>query len=157
MRILIALLALLLVACGNNAVAPDAAGVPLAFGLVSFSSKADVLDTFAKGHRTELIEDSSLGPNDARPPYSVYTIEVLGIAHSGKPGRVLLSFFNDRLMGVWFYPDNVSAYRAAMQAGNDVDRHVVSWAAEDYRGHWYVAWEDKRLRDAMDDWIQRYS
>ena len=157
MRILASLLSLLLVACGA---APNTAGVPLGFGLTSYSSKTDVLSGFADGHRTDVTENSSLGPNDKRPPFSIYTVRVSNVSDLGVAGELRLDFFNDRLMGAWFYPDDVPAYQAAMlsrRANVTAAPGVETWTARDYRGKWYIAWEDKALREERFDWIDRYA
>jgi len=158
MRILAMMLTLLLVACGTAAT-PDATGVPLAFGLVSFSGRDSVLAEFSKDHQVRVIEDSKLAAGDPRPAFSIYTVRVPNASDKGFSGELRLNFFNDRLMEVRFYPDDVSAYRSAMRADKPgrFDRYVETRTAEDYRGHWYVAWADKRLRDELDDWIERYA
>ena len=159
MRFLALFLTFFFIGCGSG-ISADTKGVPLAFGLTSFSSKSAVLAKFNQSHRTEVTEDSSLPPGDSRPPFSIYTVQVHQVSHKGFPGQVRLSFFNDRLMGVWFYPDDVAAYRSATNpvgSSHDLSRHVESWTAEDYRGKWYIAWEDKRLLDQSRDWIDRYA
>ena len=157
MRTLAVLLTLWLAACGVFA---PPTGVPLAFDQTSYSSRSESLARFEKTHRIEVVEDSALAPGDSRPPFSIYVVRVQGVSDKGLPGQLRLKFFNDRLTGVWFYPDDAAAYRSAMQAEASVarvDGHVKTWTAEDYRGKWYVAWEDERLWDEEWEWIETYS
>lgn len=107
------------------------------------------------------------GRETDRPAFDMIVVKVSRYEHLGHRGRLLISFFNDRLMSVLFYPSDMSAYLEALRAREDVDlagrsdfrvgRHARVWRAVDYTGQSYVGWEDMRLASERDLWIKRYS
>lgn len=99
-----------------------------------------------------------------RPPFNVTTVKVGQFSHLGHPGELIVDFFNDRLVGVRFFPMDVAGYQQALaKTGIDLstDGHTFGntrvWSAVDQTGRTYVGWEDVRLAREMEVWIKRYS
>ena len=114
----------------------------------------------------EIVEDSKLPEGDTRPPFDILTVSVGHFEHLHQVGELRLDFFNRRLVSTWFFPQDGQAFLATLRAhGIDlIGRHELSvapytriWTAKDYRGKMYVAWEDTRLRNQSNRWIERYS
>lgn len=114
-----------------------------------------------------LVENNSTVSKDSRrPPFHIYVIKVHAFKDSGQKGDLRLEFFNDRLMATWFYPENFTSYRSAIEEryreirGKQslvLPQHVRITFARDYEDRDYIAWEDIRLREQVDLWIKRYS
>lgn len=113
----------------------------------------------------KVIEDNP-GPTDGRPPFRIYVAEVAPYSDHGQSGVLRLHFFNDRLMGTWFFPSDPIKYieelkKAGLnfnEAGEaDIAQYTRVRVASDYSGKRYVAWEDDRLRDELNKWVKRYS
>lgn len=99
-----------------------------------------------------------------RPPFNITTVRVSEFSHLGHAGELIVDFFNDRLIGVRFFPSDVAGYRKALALrGIDpsTEGHTFGntriWSAADHTGRSYVGWEDVRLAREMDIWIRRYS
>ena len=83
----------------------------------------------------------------------------------GQRGVLRLSFFNDRLLEVWFYADEPDALFGALReqgleldAGGEPERGCVRiTAGKDAAGRRFVAWRDVRLVRQQQRWISRYS
>ncbi|MGH9426391.1 MAG: hypothetical protein ACRD2L_08825 [Terriglobia bacterium] len=119
----------------------------------------------------EVVEQSSLGPKDNRPPFSIYKVSIKRYSHLGIWGELHLEFFNNRLMETWFYPGSFDKYVDLLEKkeglglkeerdglrGTIVSPYTHIWIYKDYKGRNYVAWEDTRLRREQRIWIKRYS
>lgn len=98
------------------------------------------------------------------PPYKIHTISVLPFEHLKHRGKLLLTFFNDRLARCMFYPDKLDSYFAAMNQagmrlglGRELFRgNTVIWSGTDGDHIEYIGWADKRLRDQQRRWLVRY-
>ena len=119
----------------------------------------------------EVIEQSSLGPKDKRPPFNIYKVEIKNYSHLGVSGELHLGFFNNRLMETRFYPDSFDKYvellkekerltfRESRIGSKESTIHPYTrvWTYKDYKDRSYVGWEDTRLRRECNIWIKRYS
>ena len=118
----------------------------------------------------EVIEQSSLGPKDQRPPFNIYKVAIKNYSHLGISGELHLGFFNDRLMETWFYPDSFDKYFEVLKEKGGLAFQESRWGKEsqilpytrvwvykDYKDRNYVGWEDTRLGRESAIWIQRYS
>jgi hypothetical protein len=149
---------------------------PLITGFQSYSSVADVKEGILKNTRFEITEDSKLPDGDKRPPFSIYTISLKRYQHLGQSGELRLTFFNNRLMATWFYPEDARQYLhnleengllipvkdfSEVQFGKSVKQHVNPFTdvlcSTDYRKKIYVSWTDSRLENESNAWIMRYS
>jgi len=107
-------------------------------------------------------------PREARrPPFAITTVTIRRYSHLGQVGVLRVAFFNDRLVGVRFFPSAMDAYLARLLSDEGLDLksqaeakpspHTrVYVATEQERGR-YVGWEDTRLAAEMSLWIKRYS
>lgn len=134
-------------------------GVELGAGQKSMQSpeatKASLERDGWRGWR--VVDQPSGKPRGNRPPFEVISIETEG-ASVGVAGTLRLEFLNGRLMATWFFPVDMNAYRTSLQsplAGNALSSGPRF--GEDFRQRPYAIWEDGRLRNEMDDWIQKYS
>jgi len=111
--------------------------------------------------------DSSTLTQDksSRPPFDITTVTVGQFSHLGYAGELIVDFFNDRLVGLRFYPSNIIGYQQALarngveipSQGNYRSGNTRVWYGTDYTGKHYIGWEDVRLAKEMDAWIKRYS
>jgi hypothetical protein len=139
---------------------------PLAAGLYSGQSLQTAerkLDMMA-GNFDVLVDRKPL-PDDTRPPYRLLVISKKNARTDGQPGELVLTFFNDRLMTMQFYTDDMAAARAAVESGENIslaggDAHIVPstriWVGKDETGRNYIGWIDKALQAEQDAWIRQY-
>ncbi len=135
--------------------------------LKSYQTISDVRSSLGPlAEKWEVLEDSGKGSKSSKPPFEIFTAVVHGYVHEGFRGDLRLTFFNNRLMSTWFYPDDLAGYRKALNVkipalaereSIKIPPFTVILVATDYRGKRYVAWEDSRLQEQMSMWIKRYS
>jgi len=105
---------------------------------------------------------------DSRPPHLFVEVQVKSYGHYGVEGKLIGTFFNNRLSTILFYPANIDLYlkhlctEAKLDLVNsseilEPELHRRIWIHPDHTEGRYVGWEDTRLRDEMDLWIKRYS
>lgn len=149
-------------------------GIALAAG---FTSYADVATVRAAHADAVVVTDIRRPATRAHPPRELLTLELRPFTHLDVPGRLTLDFFNDRLMEVTFYPDNVQAYAPALaraerglqrqganrQVGVSGHRRVAANIAQQASplgpsmgARAFVLWQDLRLRRELDDWDARF-
>ena len=114
-----------------------------------------------------VIEDSSLPPDDPRPPFDITTVSLAPFEHLGVTGELVLEFFNDRLVSVRFYPEQPRRYLEVLAESEAIDlsdrRGPTSRGgatiekARDHRGRTYVIWSDPRLVRKRQRWVMRHS
>jgi hypothetical protein len=116
----------------------------------------------------DVLEDRRPLTSDKRPPFRIFTISkkefpVLGV--SGE--KLVMTFYNDRLMTVQFYPYNLDSFKAALASQDSVgfsrenDAFVAPstriWVGKDLDKHVYVGFIDRTLQDEYEAWIRKYS
>jgi hypothetical protein len=113
----------------------------------------------------DIVEDRSPLPSDPRPPYRLLVISKKNARIEGQAGELVLTFFNDRLMTSQFYPSDLAAGRAAVEAGQQLslaggDGHILPstrvWVGKDEGGRNYIGWIDKTLQAEQDAWVKQY-
>jgi hypothetical protein len=132
---------------------------------LSYSAPQPVVSTFkATGQPFEVVEHVKLGPEDRRPSYDLYEIELPGQEFCGDRGALKLTFFNDRLMSTTFYPANPKECLARLPyleirtgKGEAVEGNTLIAANIDYRDRAYISWSDRRIVEELDKWVMRYS
>lgn len=140
----------------------------LVFGLKSYSPIEELKSRIAqKGGSWDVIESSSLNAQDVRPEYEYIRIETDIFSDAGHHGKTLLSFYNGRLMSVWFYADDWESYKKYLEekknipindnTWNIISGNLHSWIATDHTGKYYIAWEDITLSDELKKWIEKHS
>jgi len=133
-------------------------------GLKSYSAPEEVRTAMA-ALKWQVLEDSGGSPRDSRPAFHVLTLVVSPFKDHGCVGELRLEFFNRRLMSTWFYPEDPSAYRAAVQpfpatgvvGGELRSPRLRVWSASDYRKRVYFAWCDERLLREQERWIEKFA
>lgn len=104
-------------------------------------------------------------PSDTRPPYRLLVISKKGAKIDDQPGELVMTFFNDRLMTMQFYAENLGASRAAVEASQKISlaggsSHLEPstriWVGKDETGRSYIGWIDKYLQAEQDEWIRQY-
>jgi len=168
----LALLAAL--ACGEAVPIQQPTGEPaqLVDGIRSLASPAEVKQRpeFARTQWV-VIEDSKTRKPSKAGRFDDYVIMTSDYKLGGVNGSLRLEFLNGQLMATWFYP---SDYRKCLEelaatgvsfppkssdsAGPRISRGSTTIRlGKDYEGHRYIAWEDSRLVDEMNQWLLRNS
>jgi hypothetical protein len=137
----------------------------LLHGFASYSSPVQVRKSIPTNLEVTTIEDSGLDPGDTRPRFDVLILSIPHFNDRGHSGELRLEFLNQRLLGVWFYPDAYESYVAFLEnsglelssEGEWNGRLTRVWTTRDFQSRQYVAWEDTRLASEQRKWIQRYS
>jgi hypothetical protein len=128
------------------------------------------LETTEKSLRTmsgrlDVLVDRSPLPSDTRPPYRLLVISKKDARVENQTGELVLTFFNDRLMTTQFYPQDMAAARAAVEAAQQISlasnqAHIEPstrvWVGKDENGRAYIGWIDKTLQAEQDAWIKQY-
>jgi hypothetical protein len=113
----------------------------------------------------DVVVDRTPLPSDKRPPYRLLVISKKNQQLAGQPGELVLTLFNDRLMTAQFYPVDMVAARAAMEAEQKItlsggDSYVQPstriWVGKDENDRSYIGWIDKSLQAEQDAWVKQY-
>lgn len=116
----------------------------------------------------DVLEDRRPLTSDKRPPFRIFTIskkEFPMLSVSGQ--QLVMTFYNDRLMTVQFYPYDLDSFKAALASQDSVgfspenDAFVAPstriWVGKDLDKHVYVGFIDRTLQDEYEAWIRKYS
>lgn len=115
----------------------------------------------------DVLENRKPLSTDTRPMFRIFTFSKKDFPLLDTPGRKLvMSFYNDRLMTVQFYPYNMSAFKSALSAdgttlSSEGDAYIAPsthvWLGKDDQGQLYVGFMDKVLEAEHDAWMAKYS
>jgi len=116
----------------------------------------------------EVLEDRKPLSSDKRPMFRIFTFAKKDFPLLDTPGQSLvMTFYNDRLMTVQFYPYNLDAFKGALQSRDNValspdgDSSIAPstriWVGKDPNKKMYVGFMDKALMAEHDDWMRKYS
>ncbi len=115
----------------------------------------------------EVIEDRKPLSTDTRPMFRIFTFSKKDFPLLDTPGQnLVMTFYNDRLMTVQFYPYNLDAFKAALASDGvtlsaDGDAHIPPstriWVGKDPEKKVYVGFMDKALQAQHDEWMAKYS
>lgn len=163
---LVATFFMLLALLGCNQKQPTS--VELVFGLRSYSSVNEVESRVVQeGGKWNVVENTTLNTSDARPQYEYIQVETDIFNDAGYKGKTLLSFYNGKLMSVWFYANDWGNYKKYLEKKRGVvikndmweeeSGNARSWLAIDHEARYYIAWEDITLANSMKEWIEKYS
>lgn len=160
-----ALALLSLLACKKDEFKPSKLVGPLYSGqsLETVERKLDL-----KPGDWDVLEDRKPLSSDKRPMFRIFTFSKKQFPLLDTPGQdLVMTFYNDRLMTVQFYPYNLDAFKAALQSQDSValspdgDSHVAPstriWVGKDPSKKMYVGFMDKALMAEHDDWMRKYS
>lgn len=161
----IALLAAWFVGCGSESFTEvEKARSPLFPGFESYASREEVLPKLPREVEIKVVEETSLSRGNATPPYRVYAVSLSPFEHLGQPGKLILTFYNNRLLQTAFYPERLDAYVKALRgsgvavefAAELAKDHTVIWIGRNFDNKEYVGWADKRLREQQRRWLANY-
>lgn len=121
---------------------------------------------FDKADTIIVFENSRLSESDTRPEFSIYTVIIPNYKLENVNGKLRASFYNDRLMSIWFYPDNISKFNEILESKYDISikgnedimrgcLRINHWT--DFEGNEYYGWSDLMLINEQNDWISKYS
>lgn len=116
----------------------------------------------------EVLEDRKPLSSDKRPMFRIFTFSKKDFPLLDTPGQnLVMTFYNDRLMTVQFYPYNLDAFKGALQSQDNValspdgDSSIAPstrvWVGKDPNKKMYVGFMDKALMAEHDDWMRKYS
>ena len=116
----------------------------------------------------EVLEDRKPLSSDKRPMFRIFTFSKKDFPLLDTPGQnLVMTFYNDRLMTVQFYPYNLDAFKGALQSQDNValspdgDSTIAPstrvWVGKDPNKKMYVGFMDKTLMAEHDDWMRKYS
>jgi hypothetical protein len=149
-------------------IAVAATRAKLISGIESYVGVNDFLaDLARRSVEYEVNRPQSTPANTRRPPFEITTVTIRRFSHLGHVGLLTVAFFNDRLLGVRFFPSDVEGYLAQLRSQEGIDlrsqaeanpsEHTRVYAATEHQQGRYVGWEDTRLAAEMSLWIKRYS
>ena len=113
-----------------------------------------------------VFENSKLPKTDLRPEFSIYTIILPEYKIENVTGELEASFFNDRLMSVRFYPNDIKEFESLLKRKHNINlenRENISidcveinrWT--DFEGNEYFGWSDMKLIKEQNDWISQHA
>jgi hypothetical protein len=161
----IALLAAVLAGCGSESFTEvETTRSPLFPGFESYASREEVMPKLSREVEIKLVEESALSMGGSTPPYRIYALSISPYPHLEQPGKLLITFYNNRLLQTAYYPENIDEYvKALRRSGVAVENgrelikgHTMIWIGVDFDNVPYVGWADKRLRDQQRRWFANY-
>ncbi|WP_438711290.1 hypothetical protein ACSTS3_22565 [Aquimarina muelleri] len=101
-----------------------------------------------------------------RPEFSIYTIILPEYEIENISGKLRASFFNDRLMSVWFYPNDIRRFKSYLKDVYNINLEnrenitidcveINHWT--DFEGNEYFGWSDLNLVKEQNDWISQHA
>jgi len=109
-----------------------------------------------------VVEDQRSLSGGSEPPSRLYIISKPSYQGYGSEGELVLTFFNDELVGTRFFPTDMKTACAAVEqqqsiglcSGGDarIDPFTRVWIGKDNAGRRYLGWIDKQRQAALDNW-----
>ena len=109
-----------------------------------------------------IVEDQRSLSGGSEPPSRLYIISKPDFQQYGSQGDLVLTFFNDELVGTKFYPADVTSACAAVErqqgiglcstGDTRIEPFTRVWIGKDNSGHRYIGWIDKQRQSALDNW-----
>ena len=105
-------------------------------------------------------------PPKGRPPFNIYTIKIQKYSHLGFLGKLVVSFFNNRLISTTFYPLDINRYIIELKKNGinfngiqeiKIEPYTRVRFSVDNNDRKYIEWSDTRLDEEVELWIKRYS
>jgi hypothetical protein len=120
------------------------------------------VDAFLQKHPAasqDFFAEENKGPGSSGA--QVTRLVVISFEHLGQKGQLDVSFFNDRLSGATFYPEQFEEYMLALEKSGINARNGMGseqafstvMAGTDYKGRKYISWTDNRLRAEFNKFI----
>jgi hypothetical protein len=109
-----------------------------------------------------VVEDQRSLSGGSEPPSRLYIISKPDFQEYGSSGDLILTFFNDELVGVRYYASDVSTACAQVEQQQSIglcssgDSRIEPctrvWIGKDQSGRRYLGWIDKQRQSALDNW-----
>ena len=109
-----------------------------------------------------VVEDQRSLSGQSEPPSRLYIISKPNFRGYGSEGELILTFFNDELVGTRFYPASLDTACAGVEAqqsiglcsGGDarIEPFTRVWVGKDNAGRRYLGWIDKQRQSVLDNW-----
>lgn len=125
-------------------------------GLESFSSLSEVKAKIRMAEKNYNIRSEAIDSTSKFNRYHYLSIIIRDYTDLGCAGDLGLEFFNDRLMGVTFYPvekkiylDSLYEYKMIDLKNNQevkLNHRTRIWKYYDYRNRFYVGSDDEKIR-----------
>lgn len=115
-----------------------------------------------RGGDWTVLEDQRSLSGGPEPASRLYIISKPGFQEYGSSGELVLTFFNDELVGARFYPQDVSSACGAVEKQQEIalcgggeariEPSTRVWIGKDQSGRSYLGWIDKQRQAALDNW-----
>jgi len=141
----------------------ESQGAHLTYGLISYMSFEDVMTQLKLDEKEiEILDDSKTSPKEKTPPFNILSFKVPNQTIRSINGDMIITFFNNRLMEIRFYPVDIDKFIKSIDGlsltNNVVDPPFIEiWQDTDFQGKSYVGWVDQRLKKQFASWIKKYS
>ncbi|MEW8026167.1 MAG: hypothetical protein AB2806_00300 [Candidatus Thiodiazotropha sp.] len=136
---------------------------PLWGALSSYMSLDEVMTELSiSEEHFQVIDDGQTSVQNA-PPFDVYTIRIDNYKDDFEKAKLELTFFNDRLMEIRYFPSRVEEYVRSIEGlsdGHEVLKAPFTriWLEKNNQINGvYVGWIDTRLEKQFRAWIRDYS
>ncbi|MDR0994480.1 MAG: hypothetical protein LBN38_07975 [Verrucomicrobiota bacterium] len=134
---------------------PRVSGVPLMDGFLSYMTIEECERLLSPTYQLNVRGDIRKPVAEQRPQHGRLILSVDSYTTLGQTGELRLSFSENRLVAIWFYPSDFEAYSRELgkQLGIHVHpglktklgRYAKLWCVSGYREQVIVGWQDKRL------------
>jgi hypothetical protein len=109
-----------------------------------------------------VVEDQRSLSGGTEPPSRLYIISKPGFQEYGSSGELVLTFFNDELVGTRYFPQELNTVCPAVEKQQGIALCGVGeariepstrvWIGKDQSGRMYLGWIDKQRQAALDNW-----
>ena len=109
-----------------------------------------------------VIEDQRSLSGGSEPPSRLYIISKPLFQEYGSEGELILTFFNDELVGTKYFAADVSTACTGVERQQNIglcgageariDPSTRVWIGKDQAGRKYLGWIDKQRQAALDNW-----
>jgi hypothetical protein len=109
-----------------------------------------------------VVEDQRSLSGGSEPPSRLYIISKPGFQEYGSEGELILTFFNDELVGAKYFAQDVNAVCAAVESQQKIglcgageariEPSTRVWIGKETSGRKYLGWIDKQRQAALDNW-----
>ena len=114
------------------------------------------------GGEWTVVEDQRSLSGGSEPPSRLYIVSKPNYAEYGTSGELVLTFFNDELVGSRYFVPSPASTCAAVEQQQQIalcgggDAHIEPatrvWIGKDQSGRGYIGWIDKQRQAALDNW-----
>jgi hypothetical protein len=109
-----------------------------------------------------VVEDQRSLSGGSEPPSRLYIISKPGFQEYGTDGELVLTFFNDELVGAKYFVADVSSACEVVEKRQNIglcsggeariEPSTRVWVGKDTSGRKYLGWIDKQRQAALENW-----